>query len=162
MIETAPAVGWAGVGDRPVVGSYDTYDQAQKAVAFLAENGFPIQRAGIVGSGLRTAETVLGRLTVTRSAGMGAATGARFGLMAGLLVGLFAASGPVLALVLSGVADGALFGAAFGLAAHFTMRGRRDFVSRHAIVAARYDIVADVAVADDARNLLIKYGWRTG
>lgn len=41
-------------------------------------------------------------------------------------------------------------------------RGRRDFASRSQIVAARYDVVADAQVADEARNMLIKLGWREG
>ncbi|TPQ19929.1 hypothetical protein FGD71_023075 [Streptomyces sporangiiformans] len=38
--------------------------------------------------------------------------------------------------------------------------GRRDFSSRSQIVAARYDVVADTQVADEAKNLLIKLAWR--
>lgn len=30
------------------------------------------------------------------------------------------------------------------------------------LVADRYDIVVTPDVAEDAKNLLIKYGWRTG
>ncbi|MGW0199642.1 hypothetical protein [Nonomuraea sp. NPDC003201] len=41
MIETAPAIASAAAGgDRPVVGSYDTCEQAREAVAFLAAKIF--------------------------------------------------------------------------------------------------------------------------
>ncbi len=38
--------------------------------------------------------------------------------------------------------------------------GRRDFASRSQIVAARYDVVAEADVAEEAKNMLIKLGWR--
>lgn len=158
MFKTAPTVILPNVEDRPVVGSYSTAEQADKAVGFLAGNGFPVERAGIVGHDLRLVETVLGRASALRSAGAGAATGLWFGVLAGLLLPLFTGGSPV-GLMLGGMAYGALFGAAFGLVSYWTTRGR-GFLSRRDIVADRYDVVADAAVADDARNLLVKHGWR--
>ena len=107
-------------------------------------------------------ETVLGRLTRGRAALAGAGSGAWFGLLVGLLLAAFTTGHSMLLMVLSGLGYGAAFGAVFGFAAHAASGGRRDFTSRRAIVAARYDIVADLEVADDARNLLIKLGWREG
>lgn len=52
--------------DRPVVGSYPTYEGAQRAVDFLSDSHFPVERTAIVGSDLRMVETVLGRLTAAR------------------------------------------------------------------------------------------------
>ncbi|MFI8996610.1 general stress protein [Streptomyces sp. NPDC053542] len=150
----------AGV-DRPVVGSYPTYEGAQRAVDFLADNKFPVEHTAIIGSDLRMVETVLGRLTLGRAALAGAGTGAWFGLLIGLLLSVFAAGRHgVLTLVLSGVAYGAVFGTLFGLASHAMTGGRRDFASRSQIVAARYDVVADHEVAEDAKNRLIKLAWR--
>lgn len=160
MIETVPAVAPPSVaGDRPVVGSYDTYEQAREAVAFLAGNDVAAHRVGIVGENLRLKDNVLGRMTAPRAAGVGAALGAWFGLPSSLPVLL--AAGPWAAL-LAGVVFGALLGAVFGLTAYWTARGRGDLPAGRSLVAARYDVVADVAVADDARNLLIEYGRRTG
>jgi heat induced stress protein YflT len=45
--------------DRPTVGSYDTYPRAQRAVDFLSDNKFPVERTAIIGSDLRMVETVL-------------------------------------------------------------------------------------------------------
>ncbi|MEU6718419.1 general stress protein [Nonomuraea sp. NPDC046802] len=160
MIETAPAIASAAAGgDRPVVGSYDTCEQAREAVAFLADNGIPAHRVGIVGENLRLMENVLGRMTTPCAAGMGAALGAWFGLPSSLMVLLVA--GPWAAL-LAGMAFGALLGAAFGVTACWAARGRGDLLTTQSPVAARYAVVADLAIADDARNLLIKHGWRTG
>ena len=150
------------VHDRPVVASYRTYAQAQRAVDFLSDHKFPVQRAAIVGGDLRLVETVLGRLTRGRAALAGAGSGAWFGLLVGLLLAVFTSGHSMLLMVLSGVGYGAAFGAVFGFAAHAATGGRRDFTSRSAIMAARYDIVTDPAVADDARNLLIKLSWREG
>jgi hypothetical protein len=159
MFKTGPTVILPKVEDRPVVGSYSTAEQADKAVAFLADNGFPVERAGIVGHDLRLVETVLGRASAMRAAGTGAATGMWFGLMFGLLIPLFIGE-PAMALMLGGMAYGALFGATFGLISHTTARGR-GFLSRRDLVADRYDIVVDAAVVDEARNLLAKHNWRT-
>ncbi|WP_188194105.1 general stress protein [Nonomuraea sp. SYSU D8015] len=160
MFKTGPTVILPSVEDRPVVGTYSTAEQADKAVAFLAGNGFPVERAGIVGHDLRLVETVLGRASAWRAVGAGAGTGVWFGVLLGLLMPLFT-GGSSVALMLGGMAYGALFGAAFGLVSYWTTRGGRGFVSRRDLVADRYDVVADAAVADDARNLLAKHNWRS-
>ncbi|MGW0821634.1 general stress protein [Streptomyces sp. NPDC002845] len=147
--------------DRPVVGSYPTYVGAQRAVDFLSDNRFPVERTTIIGSDLRMVETVLGRLTRGRAALAGAGTGAWFGLLIGLLLAVFAAGDThVVVLMLAGLLYGAVFGALFGFVGHALTGGRRDFASRSQIVAARYDVVADPDVAEDAKNQLTKLGWR--
>lgn len=149
--------------DRPVVGSYLTYAQAQRAVDHLSDSQFPVERTAIVGSNLRMVETVLGRLTRGRAALAGAFSGAWFGLLVGLLLSVFSnGKNSSLPLILSAVAYGAVFGAIYGFAAHAVSGGRRDFTSRSQIVASTYDVVCDPEVADDAKNLLIKLGWREG
>lgn len=149
--------------DRPVVGSYATYAQAQRAVDFLSDNKFAVERTAIVGTDLRMVETVLGRLTRGRAALAGVSSGAWFGLLVGVLLSVFSdGNTSTWALLLGCVLYGAVFGAIFGFVAHALSGGRRDFTSRSQIVAARYDVVCDPDVADDAKNLLIKLGWREG
>jgi len=151
------------VVDRPVVGSYATYAAAQRAVDFLSDNKFPVEHTAIIGSDLRMVETVLGRLTRGRAALAGLGTGAWFGLLIGLLLSVFAqGSHSVLVLILSGILYGAAFGAIAGFVGHAMTGGRHDFSSRSQIVAARYDVVADTEVAEDAKNMLIKLDWREG
>ncbi|MBA3522988.1 MAG: hypothetical protein H0T85_00205 [Geodermatophilaceae bacterium] len=142
---------------RELVGSYTDYDGAQRAVDFLSDEKFPVQRSAIIGSDLRIVELVVGRLDVGRAALAGAASGAWFGLLVGLFLGLFATetSGYV-SLLLWGLVFGALAGAAFGAAGHAATRGRRDFVSRRQISAARYDVVVDSEFANQARTLLTR------
>ncbi|MQY06090.1 general stress protein [Actinomadura macrotermitis] len=149
--------------DRPVVGSYPTYEGAQRAIDFLADGQFPVEHTAIIGSDLRMVETVLGRLTRGRAALAGAGSGAWFGLLIGVLLSLFTSKhASILPLMLGGVGYGAVFGAVFGFIAHAMSGGRRDFTSRSQIVAARYDVVADAEVAEDAKNRLIKLAWREG
>lgn len=161
MFQQVPVEEAGAAASRPVVGSYPDYPGAQRAVDFLSDSHFPVERTAIVGTDLRMVETVLGRLTRGRAAGAGAGAGAWFGLLVGLLLSLFADSGAsVLLLILSGVVYGAIFGAVFGFVGQAMTGGQRDFASRSRIVAAHYDVVADQEVAEDARNMLIKLGWR--
>ena len=138
-----------------VVGTYDTYAEAQRAVDYLSDKEFPVQHVSIVGSDLRMVENVLGRLTRGRAALAGAATGAWFGLFVGVLVSLFAKSDTnVIGLVLSAVVYGAIFGAVFGFVGHAMSGGKRDFTSRSKIVASAYEIRCTWAEADRAREVL--------
>jgi hypothetical protein len=138
------------------VGSYDTYEAAQRAVDHLADNGFPVENVAIVGTDLRLLERVTGRLSWGRAIGAGAASGAWFGVFVGLLFGLFAAEGQWLWVLLSSVVVGALFGAAFGAASYAATGGRRDFTSTSKIVAGRYEVLAAHKVADEARSQLAR------
>ncbi|QSB16602.1 hypothetical protein JQS43_10175 [Natronosporangium hydrolyticum] len=138
---------------RVTVATYGDYASAQRAVDFLSDNQFPVDRTAIIGTDLRLVETVLGRLTVGRAALQGTAVGAWFGLFIGLLFGIFAVSG-WLAVVIAGVLIGALFGAIFGALAQAFTRGQRDFSSRRSLVAAHYDVTVDGEYAEQASRLL--------
>jgi hypothetical protein len=139
-----------------VVGTYDTYVEAQRAVDFLSDQQFPVQHVSIVGSDLKMVENVLGRLTRGRAAMAGAASGAWFGLFVGLLLGIFATGSSWLAAVLTGIVLGAVFGMTFGAIGYGQLRGRRDFTSRTAVVATTYDVLCDHKFAEEARNHLAR------
>ena len=141
-----------------VIASYDDYAAAQAAVDHLSDQEFPVEHVQIVGHDLRLVESVTGRLTRGRAVLASAGTGAWFGGLFGVLVGLFA-EGPVwVGLILGGIAIGAAWGAVIGLIAYAATGGRRDFTSLTAIVAERYDVVADVEHAPRARELLTSRG----
>jgi hypothetical protein len=138
-----------------VVGSYDTYLEAQRAVDFLSDKEFPVQHVSIVGSDLRMVENVLGRLTRGRAAAAGAASGAWFGLFVGVLLSVFADDGTnVFWLIVSAIIYGAVFGTVFGFVGHAMSGGRRDFTSRSKIVASSYEVRCTWAEADRAREVL--------
>src|SRR3712207_4233044 len=69
-----------------VVGTYDTYKEAQSVVDRLAKGEFEVSKVSIVGNDLKTVERVTGRLTYGRAALAGAASGAWFGVFFGLLI----------------------------------------------------------------------------
>jgi hypothetical protein len=143
------------VTKRPVLASYDDYAAAQKAVDTLSDNGFPVQNVAIVGVDVRIVESVLGRLTWGRAAMSGMFSGAWFGVLIGLFVGLFSSTtGSLLPLVGLGLLYGAAFGIVFGLVSHALSGGKRDFVSRQQLQAARYDVLCERQVIGEARKIL--------
>jgi hypothetical protein len=137
---------------------FDDYESAQRAVDRLSDDGFPVEKLDIVGSGLRLVERVTGRLTRGRAAGAGALTGLWAGLLFGVLLGLFTSGHSFLAVALTGAALGVLWGAVFGYVAHASTRGRRDFSSVRQLVAARYDLIAREGTVDRARTMLSEAG----
>ena len=142
---------------RELIGSYTEYSDAQRAVDFLSDEKFPVERTAIIGSDLRLVEFVVGRLNYGRAALAGAASGAWFGVLIGLFLGLFTPGlDSLLAVILSGLLIGAAAGAAFGLAGHAMSRGQRDFLSQRQLAAARYDVVVDSEFANEARTVLAR------
>jgi hypothetical protein len=140
---------------RPLLASYSTYGEAQAAVDRLSDNRFPVQNVAIVGVDLRLVEAVVGRLSWGRAALSGMAMGAWFGLLLGLFVSLFAtADGSTFSLVLLGLVYGAAFGIVFGLLSYAFTGGKRDFLSRSQITAARYDVHCDASVMGQAQQIL--------
>jgi hypothetical protein len=142
---------------RRVVASYSSYRDAERAVDFLSDRRFPVERVAIVGQDLRTVEQVTGRMGYGRAALNGAAQGALLGLLFGWLFGLFNWVDPVvtsLTLALYGLLWGAVVGALLGLLLHALTGGRRDFASVGGVRATRYDVMVDEEVADDASRIL--------
>lgn len=139
------------------VGSYETYEQAQRAVDFLSDEHFPVQHVTIVGNGLRMVERVTGRLTQGRAAATGAAAGAWWGLFIGVTLMLLSASeSNYFLVVLLTVITGAVFGAVFGIIGYSLTGGRRDFTSQSSVVATSYEVLCKYQHADDARALLAR------
>lgn len=136
------------------VGTYRSYVEAQNAVDHLSDEGFPVQRASIVGHGLTSVERVTGRMTKGRAALAGGATGAWVGLLLGVLLGVFTPGLVWLSVLLTSTVMGSLWGAAIGFVAHWSTRGRRDFTSLHGLSAERYDVVVAAESAAEAAQLL--------
>src|SRR5690606_22413909 len=112
-----PPTGWP-------IGSYNTYEEAQRAVDYLADNDFKVQDVTIVGVDLMLVERVIGRLSWGRVLGTGAASGAWFGLFVGLLLSMFSnAEGMALAPILIGLVVGVGFGMAFAAVSYASTRG---------------------------------------
>lgn len=143
------------VVDRRVLVGYDNYLAAQRAVDSLSDAGFPVEHVAIVGSDLKLEETVTGRMTNGRAALAGAGSGVAFGAVVGMFLGLFTSTTmSFVVLVLWAALWGAVMGAAFGFINHFFTRGKRDFASRSAIVAGRYDVLVAASHLDHARAVM--------
>jgi uncharacterized protein YqgC (DUF456 family) len=144
-------------GPSEVVASYGTYAEAQRAIDFVAERDFPVERLAIVAGDLRFVEQVTGRAGYGRRAMDGAASGAVTGAFLGFILGLFSLVTPLtsgLILGFWGLLIGAAIGAVVGLMVHAFSGGRRDFSSVAGLQAGRYDVVAGSDVADRARRVL--------
>ncbi|MFF7203009.1 general stress protein [Streptomyces sp. NPDC008141] len=146
---------------RRSIASYRTYSEAERAVDYLSDLGFPVERVAIIGQDLQLVEQVVGRLTYGRAALSGAASGALPGALIGWLFGLLNWLDPVLSallLALYGLVFGALVGAVIGLIMYAMQRGRRDFTSVQSMRPTRYEVVADADVAHRATALLERLG----
>jgi hypothetical protein len=142
---------------RRVVATYTDYADAERAVDFLSDRKFPVNRVSIVGRGLHYVEQVTGRMGYLESALRGALSGALAGLLIGWLFFVFDWFSPIVArgwLIVDGLWFGAVVGALTGLLFHALLRGRRDFASIGAMRADRYDVLVDEDVADEAIALL--------
>lgn len=140
---------------RVSVATYPTYAEAQRAVDYLSDQRFPVERTAIVGEGLKMIEQVTGRLDWGRAAGLGFGQGLFIGLFVGLLFGLLGLTvGNFLFAIAYGMVLGAITGLIWGLIGYAMTGGRRDFTSIGGMRADRYVILADAEVAEQARALL--------
>jgi hypothetical protein len=151
-VSSIPAL---GITRRPIA-SVTSYDAAERAVDWISDQGFPVERVSIVGTGLRYIEQVSGRITTTRAALVGAAQGALLGLFWGLLFGLFftGTSGGFFGVLAYSILVGAFSIAIFRAVMHLATDGRRDFVSVAQMRADRYEVLVDDGFAGEAERLL--------
>lgn len=140
------------------VARFDDYEDAQRAVDRLSDEGFPVANLDIIGTDLRLVERVTGRLTTARATGAGALSGLWAGLLIGVLLGLFTSGHAWLGVVAAAAGIGLLWGAVFGFVAHAAKRGQRDFSSVRALSASRYDLIAREGTVERAKNMLSDAG----
>lgn len=142
---------------RVVVASYESYSEAQRAVDYLSDGNFPVQRVAIVAEDLRLVEQVTGRMGYGRAALQGAGFGALIGAILGFFLGGLSSYVAMLWLIY-----GAIIGLIVALINHALSGGRRDFSSVEGIQAGRYNVTADEEVADEASQLLASLGAPLG
>jgi hypothetical protein len=137
------------------IARFSSYADAQRAVDYLSDEGFPVEHLTIVGSDLRQVERVTGRMTNWKAALVGAGTGAWFGALIGLILSLFARSGTgVILIILWAALYGAVFGAIWGFVAHLFTRGERDFSTLGATIATRFEVYCTPENAERASQML--------
>ena len=138
---------------RRVIASYKMYLEAQKAVDFLSDKGFTVEKVAIVAEELRFVEQITGRLDSGKAALSGGLRGGAIGVMIGLALGLISPA-PTLQLVTQGALTGLVIGAVSSFLGYSLMGGRRDFSSVGAMQAGRYDVQVDDEVAEEASRVL--------
>ena len=146
---------------RRTVATYATYAEAQRAVDYLSDQQFPVERVAIVAEGLRFVEQVTGRLTFGRALINGALSGAVPGALIGYIFGLFSLITPLtsaLVLAFYGLVFGAIVGAVIGAIGQALSGGRRDFSSVSGMQADHYVLMVDDEVAAEATRLLETMG----
>lgn len=123
-----------------MLGTYDTYSEAQSVVDRLAKADFTVADLSIIGNDLKTVERVTRKLSWNRAAIEGALSGAWFGLFIGVLLtffgdttnwGLFGAA----------VLIGAVAGMFFRLVSYGIARRSRDFDSQTQVLATNYQVL---------------------
>ena len=136
-----------------VLGTYETYLEAQGVIDRLSKADFEITGLVIVGNNLTSVEQVTGKLTYGRTAIAGAARGAWFGLFIGLMFFIFSPV-PVIGYIAAAAFIGAGVSMVFSVAMYTLGRRTRDFTSTNHVLARSYDIIISPQLALRARTLL--------
>lgn len=145
---------------RRAVASYAGYRDAEKAVDYLAESKFPIERVAIVGRDLELVEQVTGRVTALDALARGALVGAATGVLIGWLFALFAWLEPDVAwawLIFDGLWFGTVVGSLLGLIMYAVTKRERHFDSVSAMRPEHFDVVVEEGYAEDAARMLDGY-----
>ena len=136
-----------------VLGTYDTYPEAQSVIDRLAKADFPVAELSIVGNDLKSVERVTRKLSWHRAALEGALSGAWFGLFLGLVFTLISPNFN-LSFFAAAVLIGAVFGMFFRLATYAVGRRNRDFASTSQVLATNYQVLVASELAPRALQLL--------
>ncbi|GAA4681022.1 YflT domain-containing protein [Frondihabitans cladoniiphilus] len=137
-----------------VVATYTKYEDAQRAVDKLSDDGFPVENVSIVGHDIRTVENVSGRLTNGKAALRGVSGGAWFGLLIGILFSFFVPGVNAIGIIILAIVLGGVWGALFGFIGHAATRGQRDFSSVKTMEAGRYEVLVRGEFAARASQML--------
>jgi hypothetical protein len=140
-----------------VLGTYDTYLEAQERVDHLAKAEFPVARVSIVGNDLKSVERVTRKLSWSRAALEGALSGAWFGLFIGVLFSFFTPPEQFSWSIFgAAILIGAAFGMLFRLVSYGLSRRSRDFESMSQVLASNYQVLVDAELVEQARDALAR------
>ena len=136
------------------VAIYDTYEDAQHAVDYLADHKFAVQKLMIVGTDLKSIERVTGALTWGKVLMGGVLSGVMWGMMLSVLLWIFMPGRSLVAIVGYGLVAGIVYGMLAQAVQYGFTRGKRDFASQTTVVATHYEVLGEVDVYQEARRLL--------
>lgn len=135
------------------VAEFSSYEAAQKAVSTLIAADIPAREIAIVGHGLRSIETVTGRLGYAAAARTGAVNGILFGLILSLVF-VFGTPDAAIQLFLGVMLVGVALGMLMSLITYALLRRRRDYASVTQVVAERYEVTVHATSIHRARGAI--------
>jgi hypothetical protein len=144
------------------LGTFDKYEDAQKAVDTLSDKHFAVENVLIVGTDLKQLERVTARLSWGRVALGGLLSGVWLGLFVGLILSLFARPSNPVGMLVAAAVYGAVFGLIWSLVGYAFTRGARDFSSVSQVVATKYEVFCEHKVAQQGREILAAAGITPG
>ena len=140
---------------RPVsIAIYDAYADAQKAVDYLSDQKFPVEKLEIVGTDLKSVESVTGRLTWGKVIGSALINAVLWAVGFALLMMILFGGGFFWSSMLWGLLFFAIINCLTAAMIYGATRGERDFMSTSRIVATHYEILGEAEVADQARAIM--------
>lgn len=135
------------------IAEFPSYDAAQKAVSSMIAAEIPAKDIAIVGRGLRSVETVTGRLGYAAAARSGAINGILLGLLFSAIFVLGTPNAAIqlfVGVMLVGIAIGMLM----SLITYSVLRRRRDYTSITQLIADHYDVTVLPRSLGRAREVL--------
>lgn len=135
------------------VAVYDQYEDAQRAVDYLADSKFPVENLAIVGTDLKSMERVTGSLNWGKVLAAALLNSLLWAIGFAFLMSVLFRS-PLLSSFLWALVVFALFNLVTTAASYGMSRGQRDFTSKTRIVATHYEILGEREVANHARAIL--------
>lgn len=143
------------------LGHFRTYEDAQRAVDYLADNEFPVQNLMIVGTNLKLVERITGRRTLPKVLVNGALSGITTGLLVGLMLMFFVGGNNAMLMLFAGLGTGVVLGALMAGLGYSLSNGKRDFDSVRDTVATSFEVLVEHRVFGKAREMLAKMpGYR--
>ena len=135
------------------IAEFATYQAAQAAVSQLIQADIAAREIAIVGHGLRSVETVTGRLGYAAAARSGAINGILLGL---LFSAIFVLGTPdaAIQLFIGVMFVGIALGMLMSLVSYALMRRRRDFTSVTQVIAENYEVTVLPANLHRAREII--------
>ena len=129
--------------DGSSLASFTDYKQAVSYVEKLIDNDFPAKLVSIIGTDLKTVETIRAKLGYGRVSVSGAITGSWLGMFFGLIFGFTGEDTEQLLLnnVFAGIIIGAGLGMLINILRFSVTKNRRGFISAQAVVAKKYEVI---------------------
>lgn len=135
------------------IAEYSSYEGAQKAVSSLIAAEIPAKDIAIVGRGLRSVETVTGRLGYAAAARQGAINGILLGLLFSAIFVLGTPNAAIqlfVGVMLVGIAIGMLM----SIITYSVLRRRRDYTSITQLIADHYEVTVVPRSLTRARQII--------